>query len=241
MSKYVMVIDLQRCAGCGSCILACKTENNLTEGIRWADKITETKGTFPNVRYNYTPTRCNHCSEAPCVSGCPTTAMYKTEEGITMHAPDKCIGCRYCMSRCPYGVISFNAQSPHERWGKREASVVAGASAGAEVVDRANGNVPPYFNPEPVADYAGVRPKGVVEKCIGCYHRLKQGELPYCVEACPAKARIYGDIEDPSSDVSRILASNTPTRLKEELGTEPNVYYISSFNSGIYNSTEGGV
>ena len=81
----------------------------------------------------------------------------------------------------------------------------------------------------------------MVEKCQGCYHRLKNDQLPFCVEACPAKARIYGDIEDPNSEVSRILAANTPMRLKEELGTEPNVYYVNSFNAGIYDATKGGV
>ena len=102
MPKYAMVIDLQRCVGCGACSIACRNENNVSEGIYWSSKITETSGTFPNVRYHYRPTLCNHCSNAPCVTGCPTKAMHKLDNGITMHDPDKCIGCQTCLKSCPY-------------------------------------------------------------------------------------------------------------------------------------------
>ena len=116
MPKYAMVIDLQSCVGCGACSIACKNENNLSEGIFWSSKITETAGTFPDVRYHYIPTLCNHCEDAPCVRGCPTQAMHKLDNGITMHDPKKCIGCRYCMFNCPYEVIYFNWQKPHKFW-----------------------------------------------------------------------------------------------------------------------------
>ncbi|MGD8666515.1 MAG: 4Fe-4S dicluster domain-containing protein, partial [Desulfobacterales bacterium] len=79
MPKYAMVIDLQRCVGCGACSIACRNENNVPDGIYWSNKITETSGTFPNVRFHYLPTLCNHCSDAPCVTGCPTKAMYKLD------------------------------------------------------------------------------------------------------------------------------------------------------------------
>ena len=113
MPRYAMVIDLQRCVGCGSCSISCRNENNVTEGIYWSHKITETSGIFPNVRYHYLPTLCNHCTNAPCVTGCPTQAMHKLDNGITMHDPKKCIGCRYCMINCPYGVIYFNWKKAH--------------------------------------------------------------------------------------------------------------------------------
>ena len=116
MPKYAMVIDLQRCVGCGACSIACRNENNVPDGIYWSSKITETSGTFPNVRFHYLPTLCNHCSDAPCVKGCPTKAMHKLDNGITMHDPDKCIGCRYCQYNCPYEVIYFNWQDPHKFW-----------------------------------------------------------------------------------------------------------------------------
>ena len=95
MPRYAMVIDLQRCVGCGGCSIACRNENNVSDGIYWSDKITETYGVFPNVRYHYIPTLCNHCDNAPCVRGCPTKAMYKLKNGITMHDPRKCIGCSF--------------------------------------------------------------------------------------------------------------------------------------------------
>ena len=114
MARYAMVIDLQRCVGCSSCSISCRNENNVPEGIYWSHKITETSGTFPNVRFHYIPTLCNHCENPPCVRGCPTNAMHKLENGITMHEPKKCIGCRYCMINCPYGGIYFNWSDPHK-------------------------------------------------------------------------------------------------------------------------------
>ena len=101
MPRYAMVIDLQRCVGCSSCSISCRNENNVPEGMYWSHKITETSGTFPNVRFHYIPTLCNHCDNAPCARGCPTRAMHKLENGITMHDPKKCIGCRYCSRPIP--------------------------------------------------------------------------------------------------------------------------------------------
>ncbi len=241
MSKYGMVIDLQRCTGCGGCIVACKNENNLPEGINWSYKITETVGTFPNVRYTYIPTLCNHCENAPCVSGCPTTAMHHSEDGIVVHDPDKCIGCRYCMARCPYGVISFNWEDPHKVWKTRAALIPEGTASPVELVQQVGGTVTPYYNPEPEEKYTGIRPRGVVEKCNFCTHRLANGHLPYCVEACPADARIFGDLDDPHSEIRKILDKFKGTRLKEEQGTEPKVYYIRQFNRSTYKKTKGGV
>jgi molybdopterin-containing oxidoreductase family iron-sulfur binding subunit len=242
MPKYVMVIDLQSCVGCGACSIACKNENNLTEGIFWSSKITETSGTFPNVRYHYTPTLCNHCEDAPCVRGCPTQAMHKLDNGITMHDPKKCIGCRYWMFNCPYGVISFNWEKPFKFW-RDDTPVIKGCTASPrELVQKVNnGTATPYYNPEREATLPGARPKGVVEKCTFCDHRIKNEELPYCVEACPANARIFGDLEKRDSEVNFLLGKFRPFRLKEGLGTEPNVYYIRSFNPAAYKSTKGGV
>jgi len=242
MPKYAMVIDLQNCVGCGACSIACKNENNLTEGIFWSNKITETSGTFPNVRYHYIPTLCNHCTDAPCVRGCPTQAMHKIDSGITMHNPKKCIGCRYCMFNCPYGVIYFNWQKPFTFW-RDDKSVINGCTPSPrELVQKVNnGTATPYYNPEREATLPGMRPKGVVEKCTFCDHRIKRSELPYCVEACPTNARVFGDLEQPNSEVNFLLGKFRPFRLKEGLGTEPNVYYIRSFNPATYKSTKGGI
>lgn len=241
MSKYAMIIDLKRCTGCGGCIVACKNENNLTEGIAWSSKVTETVGTFPDVRFAYIPTLCSHCENAPCVSGCPTYAMHKGEGGITLHDPAKCIGCRYCMDRCPYGVISFNWQNPHSIWSNQTAMIAQGTSSPVEIVEKVGGEEIPYYNPESAVDYSGIRPKGVVEKCHFCAHRVRNGQLPYCVIACPADARIFGDLEDPNSEVSKLLKKFKPTRLREELGTEPKVFYIREYNPGRNSATKGEV
>ena len=104
-----------------------------------------------------------------------------------------------------------------------------------------NGRGTPYHNPEREKTLPGNRPNGVVEKCTLCDHRIKEGELPYCVEACPADARIFGDLENPESKVRYLLGKFKPFRLKEGFGTEPNVYYIRSFNPANYESTKGGV
>lgn len=241
MPRYAMVIDLQRCVGCGGCSISCRNENNVSEGMYWSHKITETSGTFPNVRYHYMPTLCNHCTNAPCVRGCPTRAMHKLDNGITMHDPQKCIGCRYCMINCPYGVIYFNWKDAHPFW-KEENSLIQGVtSSPAEEVSKVGSKGTPYYNPERNATLPAIRPKGVVEKCTFCDHRVKEGKLPRCVEACPADARIFGDLEDPGSEVRQLLGKFRPFRLKEALGTEPAVFYIRDFSSANYPRTKGGV
>ena len=236
MTKYAMVIDLHRCTGCGGCIIACKNENNLPEGITWSSKISTTEGVFPNVNFSYTPTLCNHCENAPCVAVCPTEAMHKIEGGITMTDAEKCIGCRYCMAACPYGVIYFNQEEPHAFWRDETAVIPDGTAAPAEVAPQVGGTVVPYANPE-----TGTRPQGVVEKCTFCAHRLENGQLPYCVEACPANARIFGDLDDPGSEVNQLLGKYPATRLREDMGTNPKVFYIRNFNVGSYDKTKGGV
>lgn len=241
MPRYAMVIDLQRCVGCGSCSISCRNENNVSEGFYWSHKITETSGTFPNVRYHYIPTLCNHCTNAPCVRGCPTRAMHKLENGITMHDPKKCIGCRYCMINCPYGVIYFNWKDPHTNWKDKRELIKGVTSSPAEEVKKLDARGVPYYNPHRDATLPGIRPKGVVEKCTLCDHRIKEDKLPRCVEACPADARIFGDLNDPKSQVNNLLGKFRPFRLKEEQGTEPAVFYIRDFSSAGYPRTKGGI
>lgn len=241
MAQFAMVIDLQRCVGCGACSVACKNENNLTEGILWSNKITETSGVFPNVRYHYIPTLCNHCKDAPCVRGCPTRAMHKLKNGITMHDPNKCIGCRYCMFNCPYGVIYFNWEKAHKFWEDDKAVIKDCSASPKEQAQKVGGGAFPYYNPEREETLDGIRRKGIVEKCTFCDHRVKKGKLPYCVEACPADARIFGDLDDPNSRANFLLGKYRPFRLKEHLGTEPLVYYIRSYNPATYEGTKGGV
>ncbi len=241
MPRYAMVIDLQRCVGCSSCSISCRNENNVPDGIYWSNKITQTSGRFPNVGYHYMPTLCNHCDNAPCVRGCPTQAMHKLKNGITMHDPKKCIGCKYCEFNCPYGVIYFNWSTPHKFWRDNRPLIKGATSSPAEEVKKTRGKAVPYFNPEREATLPGIRPKGVVEKCTFCDHRVRREKLPYCVESCPADARIFGDLNDPKSEVRKLLGKFRPFRLREQLGTEPHVFYIRDFNPAHYQPSKGGI
>lgn len=250
--QYGMVIDLQKCAGCGCCTITCKTENNTQarsngQTFNWSDVIFREGGTFPKVSFTPIPVLCNHCSDAPCVKACPVNpkAMFKTADGITMHNDERCIGCRRCQKACPYSamdvdkekaaysVISANdsKEAPHAAY--RDATeMIKGCTASGAEVAKAAGASPPYQNQYSHPDYMNIRKKGIVEKCIFCAHRVQQGELPYCVEVCPAKARIFGDLNDPSGEAAQLLKKHKPMRLQEEKKTRPNVSYIRNFKGG---------
>jgi molybdopterin-containing oxidoreductase family iron-sulfur binding subunit len=167
--------------------------------------------------------------------------MHKLDNGITMHDPDKCIGCKYCEFNCPYGVIYFNWRKPHQFWRDDKALIKGCTSSPEQEAKKVGAKVVPYYNPERDDTLPGIRPKGVVEKCTFCDHRIKKGQLPYCVEACPANARVFGDISDPKSEVSVLLGKFRPFRLREQIGTEPHIFYIRNFNPAHYQPTKGGV
>ncbi|MHC5086710.1 MAG: 4Fe-4S dicluster domain-containing protein [Planctomycetota bacterium] len=241
--KLAMVIDLQHCTGCGGCAVACKSENNVQRGIRWAKVESITKGKFPNVGFTSLPTLCNQCENAPCIKGCPTGAMHKGYGDITMHAPEKCIGCKTCMAMCPYDVISRHYEDPHPHWRRDDALIKDCTSSPREMVEKVGGNVIPNYNDARETSTPGtvLRYKVIVEKCTLCDHRVKKGLLPHCVLSCPCNARVMGDLNDPDSAVSRLLAKYRPWRLKEHLGTEPKVFYIREFNPSSSVSTKGSV
>ncbi|MHC4721504.1 MAG: 4Fe-4S dicluster domain-containing protein [Planctomycetota bacterium] len=241
--RLAMVIDLQRCTGCGGCVISCKSENNVQSGTAWASRIIKTTGKFPNVRFEFIPTLCNQCENAPCVRGCPTKAMHKGYGNITMHTPQKCIGCATCIAMCPYDVISRHYEEPHLRWRSEDALIKGCTSSPKEINEKVGGEAIPYYNEAREKNKAGsgLRYKGIVEKCTLCDHRVKKGLLPHCVLSCPANARVMGDLNDPDSAASKLLAKYRPWRLKEHLGTEPKVFYIRDFNPGAYKSTKGSV
>lgn len=210
--RWGMVIDLDRCIGCWTCAVACKEENNEPMGVWWnriltigGDEMDAPEGEYPNLRLSYLPVNCFHCDNPPCVQVCPVGATYKREDGIVMMNYDKCIGCRYCMVACPYNLRLFNWESP-QQIPANEKGFHVGAS-----------QKPP-------------RSTGVVEKCDFCYHRVDQDLQPFCIEVCPARARFFGDLNDPNSDVSQLIRSKPVMRIREDLGTEPAVYYIPTRN-----------
>lgn len=206
MTRLGFAIDVHRCIGCHTCSVACKVENNLPEGVLWNRTLTEggdamdtPGGVWPHVSKNYYTVACQHCENPACVKVCPVGATYKDPEtGVVRQDYDKCIGCRMCMAACPYtGVRSFNWEEPK--------SAVGFAMGDADV--------PPHQ-------------KHVVEKCTMCWHRLAKGLQPACMELCPGRARYWGDLDDPNSEVSKIISSRECKRLLEDRGTEPSVYYL---------------
>jgi len=252
MPKYGMVIDLQKCVGCGACALACKAENNTRDrgnenAYNWADFITRTEGVFPNTTHVVFPVLCNHCDEPACIPKCPVVpaSIFKTPDGTVLINDETCTGCKACQQSCPYSnptlderslhgetysVISFNHKRlpAQPRWEDKNAMIPGCTASGAETA-KAAGTAVPTANQYESEEAQAVRARGVVEKCTFCHHRISHGLLPACVEACPSKARIFGDQKDPKSEIARILKAQKSFRLQEDKGTKPNVFYINKY------------
>lgn len=206
MTRYGFAVDVKRCMGCMTCAVACKSANNLATGVWWNRMLTEggeavdaPAGEYPNVKREYLTVACQHCDNPACVKVCPVGATYKdAETGVVRQDYEKCIGCRMCMSACPYtGVRSFNWEEPSYPF-----DVVVGDKD------------------------APTHQKHVVEKCTMCWHRLARGEEPACTVGCPADARFWGDLDDPESTVSKKIAAREFKTLLPEMGTKPSVYYL---------------
>jgi molybdopterin-containing oxidoreductase family iron-sulfur binding subunit len=231
--KYAFVIDLARCVGCRSCVEACKVENNTTKGIFWMDVFKLEEGEYPNVKYSFLPRPCMHCDHPSCVPVCPVGARFKREDGLVLTDFDRCIGCRYCILACPYGVGYFNWKRPEKNeyfdW-EADGRNIHGSG---ELKDETRGVLPPHKNPDHERKYddalvsGGSHYVGVAEKCTWCVHRLEKGLSPACVHMCPMFVLNFGDLDDEGSTVSELLATRPHFRLLEELGNEPNVYYIN--------------
>jgi molybdopterin-containing oxidoreductase family iron-sulfur binding subunit len=200
--KYGMVIDLRRCIGCNACTIACKQQYGNPPGIFYSHVGISEVGTYPNARQVPLPVLCNHCDEPPCVDVCPTGASAKQANGMVLIDENKCIGCRYCMVACPYNVRQFIGSAPVGYYPDK-------------------GGLTTY---EKVA-YAAHQ-VGTVEKCSFCATRVAAGQLPACVLTCVGQARFFGDLEDPNSQVSQLIAKFDAKPLQPEAGTKPNVYYI---------------
>jgi Fe-S-cluster-containing dehydrogenase component len=185
--------------------------------------LEEEVGHFPYVRRRFTPRPCLHCQNPPCVTPCPVTATYKDEQGVVVVNYNRCIGCRYCLVACPYAARTAD----FGEWYTAKTPEVPGKIMGRKVA--ANG-----YEANPAAEYGkkwptrnGGSPVGNARKCHFCLHRLKVGMLPACVTSCVGRATFFGDRTDPESLVYELIGSPRVWRLKEELGTQPAVYYLS--------------
>lgn len=228
--RWGMVIDQNRCIGCWTCAVGCKEMNNEPLGFWWnriltaapgettgesnaalanpaSDNIDVPHGTYPNVEMAYLPVACQHCDDAPCVKVCPVGATFKQEDGTVLVDYERCIGCRYCMAACPYGIRVFN-------WGDPEQPVDFTVGYGKDY--RVDGRL--VFTPD--------RPRGVVEKCTLCVELIGEGTDPFCVQVCPVGARVFGDLADPHSEVAQLVDEAGATQLLPDLGTDPRIFYL---------------
>jgi Fe-S-cluster-containing dehydrogenase component len=209
--RWVMVIDTRKCIGCHACTVGCIAENQLPPGVVYRPVIDEEVGNYPHVTRRFLPRPCMHCDRPPCVPVCPVGATWKRSDGIVTIDYDKCIGCRYCITACPYSARTFDfGEYYSDGTPKRQ----------------------PYEeqnSPEYDGSFARKEdgsPVGNARKCHFCIHRLNVGQLPACVTTCIGHATYFGDANDENSLVSELARSSNAVRLKEELGTKPKVYYL---------------
>lgn len=211
MTRYVMVADLRRCVGCQTCTVACRQANATSPGVQWRAVLDMEGGEYPNVTRTFVPVGCQHCSKPPCMYVCPTTATRQRDDGFVTINYELCIGCGYCIVACPYQA----------RYKTLKPSYAYRNGPLAHEAARAN-----------PARY------GVATKCTFCIDRVDAGiadgltpgvdpaATPACVNSCIAHALHFGDIDDPQSNVSRLLAENEHFQMHAELGADPGFYYL---------------
>lgn len=220
--RWVMVIDLRKCVGCQACTIACVAENKLPPGVVYRQVTEEEVGEYPNVSLRFMPRLCQQCDEAPCVDVCPVAATYKRPDGIIAIDYDRCIGCRYCMIACPYNARYFDFGFSQYDDAPQAAGLVISKEDGSLIE-----SLPSYEYGKARVHQPGQSPVGNVRKCHFCLHRLEAGELPACTTTCVGRATYFGDANNPDSLVAELIASPNVMRLREELGTQPKVYYLA--------------
>lgn len=211
--RWGMIIDLRRCVGCRACTVACKAENHTPPGVAYTVVMEEEVGEYPDVTRRFLPRPCMQCANSSCTQVCPTGATYHRPDGIVAIDYDACIGCRYCIAACPYGARSFDY----------------GESYGTPHEERPS---PEYGENRPRRP--GASPEGNVRKCTFCLHRLVNGLNPACAETCIGHAIHFGNLNDPEGrctvhgeKLRELLATRSSMRLKEELGNDPAVHYLT--------------
>ena len=216
MTRWGMVINLQKCVGCYSCVISCKQEHYLPPDVFWNRILISETGKYPTVTKQMYPVLCAHCKEPACVKACPTGATSHRKDGIVLVDYSQCVGCRYCLIACPYQQRTYYANGNKEYFpgqGLTELEII-----GKELYP--------------------LQP-GTVVKCNFCLERVDEGiqrglkpgvdreATPACVIACPAKARYFGDLEEPQSEVCQLIKERKAFQLHTEFGTDPSVFYIA--------------
>jgi Fe-S-cluster-containing dehydrogenase component len=219
--RWVMVIDQRKCIGCHACTISCVAENKLPPGVVYRPVLEEETGTYPRVGRKFLPRPCMQCDRPPCVGVCPVGATEKGSEGVVTVDYQRCIGCRYCVTACPYGARTFDFGETYTD-GTPQAILAIVGQARAGSMERS----PAFEYAKSWPRDSDASPIGNVRKCHFCLHRLAEGMLPSCVTTCVGRATIFGDANDPESTVARLAAQPNATRLKEELGTAPRVIYL---------------
>lgn len=220
--RWVMAIDLRKCVGCHACTIACVAENKLPPGVVYRPVLEKELGTYPHVSRMFIPRPCMQCDNPPCVPVCPVTATYTNAEGVVVVDYEQCIGCRACIVACPYGARTSDFGYTYTE----TTPVAEGLIVGRETADDYERAANYEYGKEWPREGHRDSPIGNVRKCHFCLHRLKEGMLPACTSTCIGRATYFGDANDPDSLVADLVASPNVMRLKEELGTEPRVYYL---------------